>query len=93
MAMRSVSIAEAKNRLPELVHASEDEPIQIVRRGRPVAVLMSTAHFSRTEPRPGGIAEAAARCRAGLALLDTDDVDPFEGVRDPSPGRVARFPK
>jgi prevent-host-death family protein len=92
--MKSVSIAEAKNRLPELVHASELAPIEIMRRGRPVAVLMSTEHFARTQSRTDGVTEAAARCRAGLAALSDDGGDnPFEGVRDRSPGRDVKFLK
>lgn len=40
------SIASAKNNLPKLVHQVQDsEPIVLTRRGKPVAVLQSYAHF------------------------------------------------
>jgi antitoxin (DNA-binding transcriptional repressor) of toxin-antitoxin stability system len=38
-----VSVAEAKNRLPELIKAVEDgEPVTICRRGKPVVDLVRT---------------------------------------------------
>lgn len=42
------SIAEAKNRLPSIVHEVEDgRPVQLTRHGRPVAVLLSMREFER----------------------------------------------
>ena len=93
IAMKSVSVAEAKNRLPELVHEAERGPIEIKRRGRPVAVLVSTEQYERTRPRAGGILEAAERCRAAMKEGKVELEDAFEGLRDPSPGRDVRFKK
>jgi prevent-host-death family protein len=46
--MKAVSIADAKNRLPELVYeAEEGQPIQVTRRGRAVAVLVAEAEYER----------------------------------------------
>ena len=46
MAMKRVSVAEAKNKLPALLHEAETEPVEIVRRGKPVAVVgASTGAF------------------------------------------------
>jgi prevent-host-death family protein len=46
--MKTVSIAQAKNGLPELVHAVETgEPVQLARRGQPVAVLLSDVEYRR----------------------------------------------
>jgi len=43
-----VSVAEAKNKLPELIKAVEDgEPVTICRRGVPVVDLVRTAKTSR----------------------------------------------
>jgi prevent-host-death family protein len=41
---RQVSIAEAKNRLPAIVHQVEKgSGVQLTRYGKPVAVLLSTS--------------------------------------------------
>ena len=43
-----VSIADAKNTLPKLIHRAESgEVVHITRRGTPVAVLVSESHFER----------------------------------------------
>jgi len=45
---RTFSIAEAKDRLPRLVHAAEaGVPVALTRRGKPVAVLISMAEYDR----------------------------------------------
>ena len=45
---KSYSIAEAKNHFTELVRDVEnDSPIQLTRRGKPVAVLLSTREYER----------------------------------------------
>jgi antitoxin (DNA-binding transcriptional repressor) of toxin-antitoxin stability system len=50
-----VSVAEAKNRLPELIKAVENgEPVTICRRGVPVADLVRTNKPSPKKPRFGG---------------------------------------
>ena len=46
--MSSVSIAEAKNELPRLIHKTEQgEAVHITRRGKPVAVLLSEDEYNR----------------------------------------------
>jgi prevent-host-death family protein len=47
------SIAEAKNNLSGLVHAAEQGyPVRLTRRGKPVAVLISTEQYERlSKPR------------------------------------------
>ena len=82
------SIADAKNRLPRLVHeAEEGEAVHLTRRGRPVAVVMSVATYERLVRR-GSFHQALADFRARLHL-DSLDIDPDElaAARDPSPGR------
>ena len=61
--MKRVSVAEARNRLPALLHDAEREPIQILRRGKPVAVIQSQASFDRLRPKAQSLADAAARWR------------------------------
>lgn len=85
----SYSIAEAKGRLPQLVHEAEaGRPVEITRRGRAVAVLLSTGDYARlTEPLKSlwlGIREL----RAGHKFGSPDEDDLFADVRDPSPGRA-----
>ncbi len=46
--MTDYSIAEAKNNLPQLIHKVEEgTPVQFTRRGKPVAVLLSTDEYQR----------------------------------------------
>ena len=45
---KSFSIAEAKNQLSKLVHDAEGgAPVELTRRGEPVAVLLSVADYKR----------------------------------------------
>ena len=54
MTFMKVSVADAKNRLPELVKAVENgEPITICRRGVPVADLVPTRAATGDKPRFG----------------------------------------
>jgi prevent-host-death family protein len=53
-----VSVADAKNRLPELIKAAEDgEPVTICRRGVPVVDLVRTKSPSRNKPKFGTLRE------------------------------------
>ena len=48
--MKRVSVAEAKNHLPALLHeAAESGPIEILRHDRPVAVIMAHDDFVRLQ--------------------------------------------
>jgi antitoxin Phd len=86
--MPRYSIAEARNRFAEIVHDLKHFPqIEVTRRGRPVAVLISVEEFDRL--RAGG----AAFWNAYSAYRDAHDlaelgIEPevFAGVREPSPG-------
>jgi prevent-host-death family protein len=49
-----VSVADAKNKLPQLIKAVEDgEPVTICRRGVPVADLVRTTAASNDKPKFG----------------------------------------
>jgi len=59
--MKAVSIAEAKNRLTELLYEAEDgAPVQVTRRGQPVAVLVSETEYLRLKAAAAGAADFAA---------------------------------
>ncbi len=83
------TIAEARDRFASLVHDAEEVPaIELTRRGKPVAVLVSYGRYRQlTEARRGLWGEYLRfRERVDLAGWDFSD-DVFEGLRDSSPGR------
>ena len=87
--MPRYSIAEARNRFAEIVHDLKRIPqIEVTRRGRPVAVLVSVEEFERL--RAGSItfwsAYTAFRDAFDLAQADIES-EVFEDLREPSPGR------
>jgi len=87
---KSYSIVEAKNHFTELVHAVEHESaIQLTRRGKPVAVLLSTREYERLRKGKVDFWEAylAFRERYNLAELALDVDTLFADVRDRSLGR------
>ena len=84
MYMKRVSVAEARNRLPALIHEAENEPVEIVRRGKPVAVLVSREDFDRIAPRPSFYQGIMAWREKYKDELDDDEWLP---ARDAGPGR------
>ncbi len=88
--MTQYSIAEAKNGLPQLVRKVEaGDDVQLTRRGKPVAVVVSTRRYQELKTDRPSFWESYQRFRqehdlARLAL-DTDEI--FGATRDPSPGR------
>jgi len=82
MAMRRVSVAEAKNTLPALLHEAESSPVEIARRGKPVAVLLSCASYDRLRRRGDGVSSALERFRATHDLKELDAATAFADVRD-----------
>lgn len=91
MAMKRVSVAEAKNTLPALLHEAEDGPVEIVRRGKPVAVILSRATYDRLRGKQQGVWAALEQFRAAHDLVELDAASVFEGLRGSSPdGRPVR---
>lgn len=87
--MSSYSIAEAKNHFTELVHKAElHTPVEITRRGRPVAVLLSIDDYRRLENKRSDFTEAYAAFRQRHALEHLA-IEPslFDNMRLPDPGR------
>jgi len=61
-----VNVAEAKNKLPELIRAVEDgQPVTICRRGVPVADLVRTKKPARKKRRLGTL-------RGKIQILDPE---------------------
>lgn len=87
---RDYSVAEAKSRLPALIHEVEaGEAVHISRRGRAAAVLISAAEYARlrstAERTPLGAAVRAWRGRTA-ARVEPGEMTP-ETVRDHGAGR------
>lgn len=89
--MKRVSVAEARNRLPALLHDAEREPIQILRRGKPVAVIQSQAAFDRSRAKAQSLADASAQWRERYRdVLDDED---WLLPRDTSPTGGRKLPE
>src|SRR5690242_5133899 len=89
VAMPQVSIAEARNHLPRLVQQAEaGETVQITRRGRPVAVLLSQEEYGRLRGERASFMEFLKQWRTEAAQGGgfAEDGD-FENLRDNAPRR------
>lgn len=90
--MKRVSVAEAKNTLPALLHEAESVPIEIVRRGKPVAVILSRSSYDSLRDKSEGVWAALQRFREAHDLEELDAASAFEDVRDRSvTGRPVRW--
>ena len=86
---KQFSIAEAKNKLPSIIHYIEKGPfVELTRRGKPVAVLLSIREYERLSREYTGFWNALSVFRQSIRNEDMEisDAD-FEGLRDPSAGR------
>lgn len=86
---RTFSIAQARHNLARLVHQLERQPIiQLTRRGKPVAVLVSQREFERLTAPHTSFWNAYTAFRDSFNL-DALKIEPrvFENTRDRSPGR------
>jgi prevent-host-death family protein len=86
---RQFSIAEAKSKLPAIIHSVEDGPsVKLTRHGKPVAVLLSINEYERLSKNKIGFWKALSEFRVkveaeDIKITDTD----FEDIRDASNGR------
>lgn len=93
MAEHSVSIAEARARLPGLVkEAEEGAAVEITRWGTPVAVLVSATRYQQlAHGRPSfGVALDAFLEQVGVSEVQLDPGD-LENLRDRATGREPRW--
>ena len=86
---KQFSIAEAKNRLPSIIHYIEKGPyVELTRRGKPVAVLLSIQEYERLKRKYTGFWNALSVFRQSLHDEDIEISDrDFEGLRDLFAGR------
>ncbi len=83
------TIAEAKNRLPSIIHSVERGPsVKLTRRGRPVAVLLSIEEYERLRRKKTGfwLSMQAFRNLVESQGIEVSDID-FNDLRDKTPGR------
>ena len=88
------SITEARRNLPRLVREAEHgKTVELTRRGKTVAVLVSHRKFERLGAGWRSFAEAYREFNTTVDLeklnLDPDEI--FAGARDAAPGRQVRF--
>lgn len=91
---KQYSIAEARSRLPGIVHDVESgPPVELTRRGRPVAVVMSLVEYRRlTAEKKGGVWERIEDFRRRMDIENLDiPPETWEGLRDRSPGRAVEL--
>lgn len=87
--MKSYSIGEARDSFAAIVHEAErDSALELTRRGKPVAVLLSVEEYRRLSESNRGFWEAYSSFREGKDLGQMNiRPEVFEGLRDASPGR------
>ena len=86
---RQFTIAEAKSRLPAIIHSVEDGPsVKLTRHGKPVAVLLSIREYEQLAKTNTGFWSAFTKFRNNLGKEDMKITDAdFEDLRDISTGR------
>ncbi|MCB8944054.1 MAG: type II toxin-antitoxin system Phd/YefM family antitoxin [Ardenticatenaceae bacterium] len=92
MTETTYSIAEARNQFAAIVRDAEEtnRPVQVTRRGQPVAVILSAEEYGRLlkQREKRDFWQAYLDWREEWQVDEWDDTDdPFADVRDKSPGR------
>jgi prevent-host-death family protein len=67
--MRTLSNDTGQIKLRELIEAVRDEPVTVLEKGEPVAVVLSPAEFDRLEEQDRIRREAKARLRQTISLI------------------------
>jgi antitoxin Phd len=86
---KSYSIAEARDRFTALIRrVEEDTPVELTRRGKPVAIIMSIQQYQQLKAGQRGFWQAyeSFRARYDLHALDIQP-EMFGDIRDNDPGR------
>jgi prevent-host-death family protein len=86
---KQFSIAEAKSKLPAIIHSVEDGPyVQFTRHGKPVAVLLSISEYELLVLKKKGYWSELMELRDVMEKEDIQVTDAdFGGFRDNSFGR------
>jgi prevent-host-death family protein len=90
---KQITIAEAKDQLPGIIHEAErGKPIEITRRGKPVAVILSITEYTRIRAGKRGfwnLLQDFLKSGVGKAVWAHPDFT--RNVRDRSIGRRVRI--
>jgi len=84
------SIAQARNQLAQLIHQAEQgSPVEITRRGKRIAVILSVEDFESLSSHKGTFGKSLAEFRRqwGIEMLDLNPDEVFQDLRDRSSGR------
>jgi prevent-host-death family protein len=86
--MHSIPFSEARANLAETLREVEtsEQAMIISRRGQAAGVLMSYAQYRQLTGQPLSFAARLQKWRAECAT-QPEETDPFDSVRDRSPGR------
>src|ERR1700694_1285559 len=86
---REYSVAEARDKLPALVHEAErGRPVRITRRGKRAAVLISEAEYRRSDSGARrGLAAAIQAWRARYGGVELTDAE-VNGWRERGVSRI-----
>lgn len=88
IAMKTSTIAEAKNNLSQLIHQLEfDEPIHLTRHGKPVAVMLSETNYQKLTGKNKGLYQAIQQWRAQLEAECGFTESELKNLRTASHGR------
>lgn len=90
---RTFSIADARDHLAKIVHEAETgPPVELTRRGKPIAMIVSVREFERLAGARGSFAAALRRFRKKNDLRRAGiDPDSFRTLREASPGRTVKI--
>jgi prevent-host-death family protein len=90
---KSLSIADARNRLARVVHDVETgPPVELTRRGKRVAIIVSVREFEKLSGARGSFVSALRRFRKANGLRRAGiGRSFFRGLRDKSPGRPVKI--
>ena len=70
--MRTLSNDSGRTKLRELIEAARNEPVIVLEKGEPVAVVLSPAEFERLEEQDRIRREAKARLRETISLVQRE---------------------
>lgn len=93
--MIEYSIAEGNSNFAKIIREAEGKgPVKIMRRGKPIAVVLSVEEYQRLAGTNNDWWSAYLRWRSQVdwSVMTNDDIDEvFKDVRDKSPGRDFSF--
>ena len=90
---KQYSIARARGHFTALVRAGKrDLAVELTRRGKPVAVMLSIQEYKRLASHQASFWEAYSAFREQVNLQELGiEPDTFTSLRDRSPGREVRW--